>query len=248
MSPYTVITANDIERFDELREGMVRASGPAFLEHDSAVVHYWPLLAETFPDNQFCLVEPESGQAVAIGNSIPVAFEGEWGDLPAGGLDWVLEKGFQDRAAGGNPTIVSALYIEIAESHRGQHLSSQTLAAMRQIASSQGYSHLVAPVRPSLKSRYPLIPIEDYIRWQTSDRLPFDPWLRVHVRAGGKVLHPCSQAMRVKGTRQQWSAWTGMEFPDDGDYVIPYGLVPLSFRGAEGEYVEPGIWVLHELQ
>jgi GNAT superfamily N-acetyltransferase len=227
---------------------MVRASGPTFLEHDDMVDQYWPLLAETFPDNQLCLVGQESGRAVAIGHSIPVAFTGDWVELPAEGLDWVLGRGFQDRAAGKPPTIMSALYIEVADSHRGHHVSSQMLAAMRQTARSQGFRHLVAPVRPSLKSRYPLIDIEAYLDWQTPEGLPFDPWLRVHVRAGGKVLHPCRRAMRVKGTRQQWEGWTGMVFPGDGEYVIPHGLVPVSFQGKEGEYVEPGVWVLHGLK
>jgi GNAT superfamily N-acetyltransferase len=248
MSTYAVITANNIERYTELRSGMVRASGPEFLGYDSAVAEYFPLLAETFPDNQFCLVEQESGRTAAIGNSIPVAFRDGWADLPAEGLDWVLERGFQDHAAGQTPTMVSALYIEVAASHRGQHLSSQMLATMRQIAHSQGFSHLVAPVRPSLKSRYPWIPIEEYIGWRRSDGLPFDPWLRVHIRAGRKILHPCPRAMSVTGTRQQWAEWTGMDFPGDGEYVIPYGLVPLSLRGPEGVYVEPGIWVLHKLR
>jgi GNAT superfamily N-acetyltransferase len=245
-SVYTVVTAQEGERFHQLNDKMVRADGPAFLKHDSAVAQYWSQLTEIFPDNQFCLVEQESDRAVGIGNSIPVAFAGEWRDLPDEGLDWVLERGFHDRAAGIIPTIMSALYIEIADTHRGQHLSSQMLAVMRQMARSQGFNHLIAPVRPSLKSRYPLTEIETYLEWQTSSGLPFDPWLRVHVRAGGKVLQPCPRAMCVKGTRQQWATWTGMDFLGDGDYVIPYGLVPLSFHGTEGKYVEPGIWVLHE--
>jgi hypothetical protein len=247
MSAYTVVTAQENERFWELNNGMVRADGPAFLEHDSAVAQYWSRLDETFPDNQFCLVEQESGKAVGVGNSIPVAFKGEWADLPAGGLDWVLEKGFQDRAAGKTATIMSALYIEVAGSHRGQHLSSRMISVMRQIALSQGFSHLVAPVRPSLKSRYPLIPIEEYSQWQNSDEFPFDPWLRVHVQAGGKVLQHCPSAMVVKGSRQQWMAWTGMDFPGEGNYTIPHGLVPVIVRDSEGEYIEPGIWVLHAL-
>jgi hypothetical protein len=247
MSAYTVVTAQENERFWELNNGMVRADGPAFLEHDSTVAQYWSRLDETFPDNQFCLVEQESGKAVGVGNSIPVAFKGEWADLPPGGLDWVLEKGFQDRAASKTATVMSALYIEVAGSHRGQHLSSQMISVMRQIALSQGFVHLVAPVRPSLKSRYPLIPIEEYSRWQNSDGFPFDPWLRVHVQAGGKILHPCPSAMIVKGLRQQWMEWTGMDFPAEGNYTIPHGLVPVIVRDNKGEYIEPGIWVLHAL-
>ncbi|HLO34288.1 MAG TPA: hypothetical protein VK249_34400 [Anaerolineales bacterium] len=248
MSTYAVVTARENELFWELNNGMARAHGPAFLEHDSVVAEYWSHLDETFPDHQFCLVEQESGKAVGVGNSIPVAFESEWADLPARGLDWVLEKGFQDHTAGKTATIMSALYIEVAGSHRGQHLSSQMISVMRQIALSQGFRHLIAPVRPSLKSRYPLIAIEEYSRWQNSDGFPFDPWLRVHVQAGGKILHPCPSAMVVKGSRQQWTTWTGMDFPGEGNYTIPHGLVPFIVHGSQGEYVEPGIWVLHVLE
>ena len=248
MSAYTIVTAQDRGRFDALRQRMVRIDGPAFLEHDRAVAQYWPLLAETFPENQFCLVEPDSGQTVGLGHSIPVAFQGTWEDLPAEGLDWVLDKGFHDRAVGHTPTLVSALYIEVAEAHRGHHLSAHMLALMRQIARAQGFDHLVAPVRPSWKSRYPLMPIAEYLRWQNADGLPFDPWLRVHVRAGGHVLHPCPRAMTVRGSRQQWTTWTGLDFPGDGNYIIPHGLVPVSIQGTTGEYIEPGVWVVHRLQ
>jgi hypothetical protein len=247
MSTYAVVTAQENELFWELNNEMARADGPAFLEHDSVVAEYWSHLDETFPNHQFCLVERESAKAVGVGNSIPLAFEGEWADLPAGGLDWVLEKGFQDHAAGKTATIMSALYIEVAGSHRGQHLSSRMIGVMREIALSQGFRHLIAPVRPSLKSRYPFVPIEEYSQWRNLDGFPFDPWLRVHVQAGGKILHPCPSAMVVKGSRQQWTTWTGMDFPGEGNYTIPHGLVPVMVHGSQGEYVEPGIWVLHVL-
>jgi hypothetical protein len=244
---YTIITANDIEQYDKLRNEMDRASWPEFLAEDKTVIEYWPLLAETFPDHQFCMVEKNSGRPAAIGNNIPLAFEGALDDLPAEGLDWVLEKGFLDYSSGIKPTIVRALYIEVTASHRGHHLSGQMLATMRQITRSQGLSQLIAPVRPSMKSHYPLIDINSYLVWQTNEGLPLDPWLRVHIRAGGRVLGSCPRAMSISGTKAQWADWTGMAFPEDGDYVIPYGLIPLRIRGNEGTYVEPGIWVLHEI-
>ena len=247
MPNYSLLTAREAERFRELVNGMPRVDGPKFLDHDEAIVQYWALLDETFPDNQFCLVDEGTGMAAGIGRSIPSSFDGDWTDLPAEGLDWVLEKGFADQAAGRTPKLVSALYIEIAKTHRSQHLSAQMLAAMGDIARLQGFRHLIAPIRPSLKSRYPLIDIETYLDWKTPDGLPFDPWLRVHVRAGGRVLLSCPRAMLVKGTRDQWADWTGMEFPGDGDYIIPYGLVPVRLRSDLGEYVEPGVWVLHEI-
>jgi hypothetical protein len=247
MAPFTLLTARDAKRFHELANRMPRAEGLEFLEHDGAVAQFWPRLNASFPENQFCLIDEGTGIAAGIGKSITLAFDGTWADLPTEGLDWAVEKGFADRAAGRTPNLMSALYIEIAETHRGQHLSAQMLAAMREIARSQGFQTLIAPVRPSLKSRYLLIDIQTYLAWTTPEGLPFDPWLRVHARSGGHVLHPCPRAMVVKGTRAQWAEWTGMAVPGDGDYIIPYGLVPVRVRGDLGEYIEPGVWVLHEI-
>jgi GNAT superfamily N-acetyltransferase len=174
-------------------------------------------------------------------------FDGAWDALPDEGFDWVLEKGFRDRAAGLPSTVASALYIEIAAGYRGRGLSSQMVSMMRQMAKAQGFGQLIAPVRPSLKSRYPLIDIDTYLGWQTPEDLPLDPWLRVHVRLGGKIVRPCRRAMTVSGTRDEWAKWTEIAMPGDGDYVIPYGLVPVQVRGGQGTYVEPGVWVLHQL-
>jgi GNAT superfamily N-acetyltransferase len=228
MPEYIVVTARAGKQFRELSVTVHTTSMPGFLDHDEAVSRYWSRLAEIFPDYQFCLVEKASGTAVARGYSIPVAFDGEWSALPDGGLDWVLEKGFRDYADGRRPTVYSALYIVLSDQYRGRGLSSSVLAAMRQIGREQGFGHLIAPVRPSLKSRYPLIAMGEYCRWRNAEGYPFDPWLRVHVRAGGAVLHPCLRSMHVRGSLRQWEEWTGMAFPGVGSYVVPGALVPVT--------------------
>lgn len=245
VAEYRVVTAADSIRYDSYYEAMERAEGPRFLSHDSTLVRYWSRLEESFPDFQYCLVDEGSGQTAAIGRSIPLDFGGMWGELPEEGFDWVLAKGFEDQAVGRRPTLVSALYIEIAATHRNQQLSARMIKIMRQIGQEQGFHQMIAPVRPSLKHRYPLIDIETYLDWQTAEGLPLDPWLRVHVRLGGQVVGLCRRAMTVSGTSEEWAAWTGIAFPGDGDYVIPWGLVPVQMRGGRGEYVEPGVWVLH---
>lgn len=47
---------------------------------------------------------------------------------------------------------------------RGRGLAEQLIKAMRTIGERQGLTHLIAPVRPSLKERYPLAAIESYVR------------------------------------------------------------------------------------
>jgi len=50
--------------------------------------------------------------------------------------------------------------------------------------------------------------------------LPFDPWLRVHVRKNAKIINVCKKAVEIKGTVNQWETWTNMKFPESGKYVV----------------------------
>ncbi|HSJ87518.1 MAG TPA: hypothetical protein VK909_09950, partial [Anaerolineales bacterium] len=117
------------------------------------------------------------------------------------------------------------------------------------IAKSNGYGHLVAPVRPNEKSKYPLTSIDDYIRWTTDDGLPFDAWLRVHARVGAKILKPCHASMTIRGSGADWESWTGLKFPQSGAYHIPGALNPMQIdvERDEGIYVEPNVWMVHEV-
>ena len=63
------------------------------------------------------------------------------------------------------------------------------------VAISHDFAVLYAPVAPTRNSDYPLIEMQDYIAWTLADgRSPLDPWLRVHWKLGGRVLHVCSRS------------------------------------------------------
>jgi hypothetical protein len=120
---------------------------------------------------------------------------------------------------------------------------------MGDIARQQGFTDLIAPVRPNHKSRYPLTPIDRYIQWSNGDEAPFDPWLRVHWRLGARLIKPCHRSMFVQGSVADMESWTEMRFPDSGDYVVPGALTPVTIdREADvGTYVEPNVWMHHRL-
>ena len=145
--------------------------------------------------------------------------------------------------------MVSALQIALAPAHRGKGLSSVMLDEMRRVALAQGFRDLVAPVRPSSKSRYPLTPMERYVGWTTADGLPFDPWLRVHARAGAETVGVCARSMTIPGTLAEWEEWAEMRFPESGDYVVPGALNPVTIdvEANRGLYVEPNVWIRHRL-
>ena len=118
---------------------------------------------------------------------------------------------------------------------------------MSELARSAGFTSLIAPVRPSLKERYPLVPIERYVTWSGSDGQPFDPWIRTHVRLGGRIARPIPRSLLITGTVANWESWTDMAYPETGDYIFPHGLTTVRVnREADlGTYWEPNVWIVH---
>lgn len=123
------------------------------------------------------------------------------------------------------------------------------LEEMADLGRSFGSGALIAPVRPNWKTRYPLTPIERYVLWLRPDGQPFDPWIRTHVRLGGRIGPALPKAMSITGSVAEWEAWTDMVFPESGAYVFPDGLAPLTIdrEGDSGSYWEPNVWLIHQL-
>src|SRR5207248_3362766 len=116
---------------------------------------------------------------------------------------------------------ISAMAIEVRPAPQGGGLSRAMLEGMREIGRRHGLNALLAPVRPSWKERYPLTPIERYARWRREDGLPFDPWIRTHVRLGGEILRPEPRSMRISGTVAEWEGWKESAFAGSGQTVCP---------------------------
>jgi hypothetical protein len=142
---------------------------------------------------------------------------------------------------------VSALAAEVELDRQREGLSPLMIRAMAEATRQAGLAPLVAPVRPSSKDRYPLTPIDRYADWKRIDGLPFDPWLRVHARLGATILRPEPKSMRIEGPIDEWENWTEMTFPEDGEYVFPFGLSPLHVKDGVGSYWEPNVWMLHKV-
>jgi GNAT superfamily N-acetyltransferase len=215
---------------------------PEFIQHDAVVGRYWQRLIDELPDFQLVLYDEQRDSVVGEGRTMPFPWDG----LPDG-LDDVLARGF---AGEGRPTALSALVAIVDPRRRGEGLSRLLIEAMRDLTAGRGLEHFVAPVRPTLKSRYPLTPLERYVGWTREDGLPFDPWLRVHARLGGEIVGVCRRSMVVEGTVAEWEAWTGLAFPESGRYVVDGALVPITIDrdGDSGRYVEPNVWVRHRLR
>ncbi len=216
---------------------------PEYNLHGDMADRYFGALYPRHAHLQVLVHDAAAGRVVARGRAIPFRWDGTLDDLPAG-IDAVGLRAIDDPTPS---TSLSALAIEVVPEHRNQGLSGVVLEAMGRAARRAGLAPLVAPVRPTRKEQYPLIPIGKYSRWRRDDGLPFDPWMRVHARLGGRILRPEPRSMRITGSVDEWQEWTGMELPDDGSYVFPGGLAPLTLAGSVGRYWEPNVWMMHRV-
>jgi GNAT superfamily N-acetyltransferase len=248
-SRFKVITPRDLEDYRERATDITKVAWPEFMRHNPVANRNWHELFDRFEEYQFAMWDVENNRMAAIGNSVPFSWVQPLEELPERGWEWVFLKAVEDHKSGLPPNIQSALQIAIHPEYQGQGLSMQMVRVMQGIGKSKGFRYLVAPVRPNQKSEYPRVSIDEYVTWTNQEALPFDAWLRVHVRAGARILKPCHEAMTIVGTRAEWESWTGLKFLQSGEHHIPGALNPMemNLEKDEGVYVEPNVWMVHAL-
>lgn len=246
---FQVITPSTREDYRDLVRGLTKAAWPEFMLHDAVAAENWHELLDRFADYQVALFDAENERVAAMGNSFPLRWEDSLENLPEEGWDWAFVEAVHQHKQNISPNMQCAIQVAIREEYQGQGLSTNVLYALHGVAEAKGFQYLIVPVRPNEKSKYPLISIDDYITWKREDGLPFDAWLRVHARLGGKVIKTCHQSKVIRGTRAEWEQWTDLKFPQSGPYIIPSALNPIemNIEKDEGTYIEPNVWMAHRI-
>lgn len=238
-------TISGDQRIRRAQTELGKNAWPAFMQHDSIVKKHWPRLYSDFIDFQFAAFSEQD--TVGVGNAVPIHWEDEFNNLPNGGLDWAMDKAADDYRIGLTPNLLVGVQILLNPDLRNRGLSYEFLEFMKRVARTSGIEHLALPVRPTQKHLYPLIPIEEYLLWTDDKGKPFDPWIRVHIKAGGKIISVCPESMTIQGRINEWRDWTGLSFQSSGLYTIEKALNPVYIDLEEdfGEYIEPNIWIIH---
>lgn len=195
------------------------------------------------------VVLDEDDTVLARAATVPLHWDGDPASLPDTGWDEALRLSLLDAYTGRAPTALCALEVAVVPGHRARNLSAVALRAVADNARRAGLRDVVVPVRPSAKHREPHEPMASYAARTRPDGLPADPWLRVHVRAGGRIVKVCPVSMTIAGSLAQWRGWTGLPFDADGPVVVPGALNPVEVSVAHDRavYVEPNVWVRHRL-
>ena len=216
---------------------------PEFMRHDPIGGLFYGNVEARF--SEYVLVaQDENGEVVACAYSVPFVRDGD--ELPDNGWDCAIRNGLMTSLGGDEPNAISAVEIAVRPDRQGSGVSRQMLAAMRDNAARRGFAELVAPVRPNGKADVHE-PMSTYAFRVREDGLPIDPWLRVHVRAGGRIAKVAPRSMVIPGTLEEWREWTGLPFDRTGPVVVPRALAPVHSDIEHGvaTYVEPNVWVVH---
>lgn len=241
MGAVTVVTVAERPEFTAPAWDATADVLPEYNNHGDVLNLYWPRLTEELPEFQFHLIAAD-GQILARARTVPVRWDGTVAGLPAG-IDGSIARGFDEEGA----NVLCALVIMVPRAQQGRGLSARAVLAMRELAAHNALQGVIAPVRPSFKERYPLVPIDRYATWRRADGLLFDPWMRVHERIGARILKPEPNSLRITGAVGEWEQWTEMAFPESGEFWFPGGLSTLSIdrEADKGSYWEPNVWMHH---
>ncbi|MFY1689255.1 hypothetical protein [Plantactinospora sp. WMMB782] len=220
----------------------LRDGWPEYVFHDQESARHLGRIRELFAGLELVLLD--GVEIVAAGWAVPMRWSGALDDLPTGYTD-SLARALDAYDTGGQPDTLAILAAQVRPDRQGRGLAGELLQALAGLAPVR--HRVICPVRPTRKARYPLTPIDRYVHWRRPDGTPFDPWLRTHVRAGGRILTTAPRSQVITGTVAEWQRWTGLEFPESGDFVIPDGLATLRVELAadQGSYAEPNVWVQH---
>ena len=209
------------------------------MAHDPVVQSFWPQLYDQYPDFQLWVVDREVGRRATVGYacSVPVGWNG---NPSPRGIDWALTDGVE-----GTPTTLCAIVAGVVPEYRGLRHRRDDPAAARGDRRRSRPRRARRAGAPDVEGPLSARAARQLCGWRRADGLPYDPWLRTHERLGGELVAVAPRSMTISGTRMEWEEWTGMVFPEDGNYVVPGALVPVHFKNGRGVYVEPNIWVRH---
>jgi GNAT superfamily N-acetyltransferase len=242
---YELIPVAEAPELDEEAEARFVEDWPEFIFHDKTVRLYSDRRRSYFPDWEFYLVD-DTRRLIGGCWGVPLAWDGTVSDLPGGFTD-SLARSVDSYEAGVEPNTCVLMAAAVRNDEQGKGHASRVITAVKEQVIARGLTRMIAPVRPTLKSSYPLTDIAEFMNWTREDGLPLDPWLRTHIRLGASILAPAPASQTMTGTVTDWEQWTGLLLPATGTYVIPDGLTTLAVDHAAdtGLYIEPNIWMRH---
>ncbi|MBC3841928.1 hypothetical protein GXW82_22165 [Streptacidiphilus sp. 4-A2] len=238
------VTSSEQPELQQQARAVLRDGWPAFVLRDPLSNSHRDRVTAYFPEYDVTLVE--DGEVMADGRAVALRWDGGTATLPEG-YDGALVDAVTEHENSVRPDTLCIMAVTVRSDRTGGGLAGKVITALRERAVAAGLHRVIVPVRPPLKAQYPLMPMADFARWKRADGLHLDHWIRTHERLGATVLAPAPRSMVVPGTVANWEKWTGMAFPQSGQYVVPgaLDLVTIDCERDHGLYAETNLWMRH---
>jgi hypothetical protein len=239
-----IVTCADRPDLEDEAGAAFRVKWPEFIFHDPVSRRHIERVEKYF--GEYNILVLDEGRVVAGGWGVAFCWDGTVASLPEG-YDGALVRSVEEFEKGIAPNTLSFMAAAVVGHAAGKRWSSAVLGDLTERAEMKGLDHVLAPLRPTTKHRYPLTPMAEFATWQRADGLSIDPWVRAHQRMGARVLAPAPRSMVITGSIDEWETWADMVFPVTGDYVVPeaLNLVHIDREANLGTYEEENLWVQH---
>lgn len=216
---------------------------PDIILCSKVIENYWDRVEDYFPDSQIFLIGNEN-QLLGFMNAIPLFWNSPLRELPDEGWDWMLEKGVKDYENGRKPNSLGGLQIIVTKDNLGKGYSKILISEAKRMVKNKGYGNFIIPIRPTFKSLYPNMKMEEYIDLK-SDGKVYDPWIRTHLKGGAEIINVCSKAMHIEGNLHFWETLMNHKVEKSGSYIVEGALNPvdIDFENNRGTYYEDNIWI-----
>ncbi|OZM73104.1 hypothetical protein CFN78_11700 [Amycolatopsis antarctica] len=236
----------DIRQTPSLRsriEGLVGDSFAEYMFWESPGNWRWAKLYDLFPEWQLAVLDT-NGELVATLDSVPALWDGTVSGLPGGFDDLIVNA--VDAPRDTVWTASSALSLTVGKEHRKAGLPELLLTELRRRSGNAGHRGVLAPVRPTAKVHYPLVPMSEYMTWTDANGRLFDPWLRTHRELGADVVAVAERSLVIRQPVSRWEGVYGRPMPGPGGYLMPGCLTPVQVgTDRMGTYAEPNVWAIH---
>lgn len=126
---------------------------PAFITADREANRHLGRVREVFADLELVLLDGDD-ELVAAGWGVPICWDGDPAHLPEGYSD-SLRLALTGHDHDDHPDTLVVMAAQVRPDLRGQGLAGALLTALRSLADQRGWRRVIAPVRPTLKARYP---------------------------------------------------------------------------------------------
>jgi hypothetical protein len=185
------------------------------------------------------------GELVATMSAVTLQCDQGKTELPNTGWTWARKRS----AEPGPHNTLCLLSASVSPDHRKRGLAACLLSQGKALVKNLNFNTVIAPIRPTLKAKYPEVSMASYLNMKNEEGEILDPWLRQQALEGADIMNVCSVSFIVQAPIKDWERWTQRSYAQNGKYRADQALalVTIDLNNNLGTYVEENVWIKYKV-